>query len=380
MSDEAKQPVAVQLSDLELWPDKSVHKATVSFMVTLTPGQQKRWTLLAGRRLSKTVAGDLKVTEDQKAGMLQLENGLTGVRLVGGKATFAQPVESEKIPAPIQGVRLPGNHWLGKGWWQTDVKCTGYSAEVTDNGPVFARVKLHYDFEGGKYYNATIELNAGQDLAVVTEEFNLSDGTRYSMSSPYGGGFKTDAKYAYVYPKFASPDQSLIWDRRGQTHALLPTPNQYVFSFGKDLQPDRVEFRGYNKFGNIDTAGADGTESGSGVLKYDKDGRFAYVNAYPQWGDEETLYLGLYNSNNPSAMLGVVGLRTQPVAASRISTRIRMPHCSNIRRPTASPSSVAQPVMSFSARRPAWASASTASAAWSAHSASILSPRAAGRD
>ena len=44
----------------------------------------------------------------------------------------------------------------------------GYTAEVTDAGPVFARVKLRYSFAGGKYYAATVELNAGQDLAVVT--------------------------------------------------------------------------------------------------------------------------------------------------------------------------------------------------------------------
>ena len=114
-------------------------------------------------------------------------------------------------------------------------------------------------------------------------------------------GMKPDIRYAYVYPKFASPDKALIWDWWGQTMAKLPTPNAYVFSFGQELQPDSAEFNGRSQYDNL--------REGDGGLKYDKDGRFAYINAYLQWGDEETLYLGLYNSKTPASMLAVVGLR-----------------------------------------------------------------------
>jgi hypothetical protein len=108
-------------------------------------------------------------------------------------------------------------------------------------------------------------------------------------------------RYAYVAPRFDTPDKALMWDWWGQTHAVLPTPNAYCFSFSDGLQPDSAEFHGRSQYGNL--------REGDGGLKYDKDGRFAYINAYLQWGDEETLYLGLYNSKNPGPMLGVVGLR-----------------------------------------------------------------------
>ena len=93
----------------------------------------------------------------------------------------------------------------------------------------------------------------------------------------------------------------LIWDWWGQTHAVLPTPNAYCFSFGEQLKPDSAEFHGRSQYGNL--------REGDGGLEFDKNGRFAYVNAYLQWGDEETLYLGLYHSKDPGSMLGIVGLR-----------------------------------------------------------------------
>ena len=286
-----------QLAEVECWPDQTVKSACVSFMVSLEPDERATWKLAKGvRGAGSGPPPEVQVREGE---VVELSNTRTAVRLAGGRKSFATPAPSDQVPAPIQGVRLPGGQWIGKGWWQTDVKCTGYSAEVTDRGPVFVRAKLRYEFEGGRYYRATIALNAGQDLAVVSEEYNLSEGKRYPMSGV--NGMKTDGRYAYVHPKFAPPDKALIWDWWGQTHAVLPTPNAYCFSLGEQLKPDSAEFHGRSQYGNL--------REGDGGLKADKDGRFAYINAYLQWGDEETLYLGLYNSKDPGPMLGIAGLQ-----------------------------------------------------------------------
>ena len=131
-------------------------------------------------------------------------------------------------------------------------------------------------------------------------------------------------QYAYVLPKFASPERALIWDWWSQTHAKLPTPNAYVFSLAEGLRPDSADFTGYNKYGNLAT--------GDGGLKFDKDGRFAYLNAYMQWGDEEMPCLGLYNSRNPAPADGRSRPAAQPLAAPRHSIRIRTPRCNSTRR------------------------------------------------
>ena len=297
LKDGQGRPVAVQLSDVELWPDQTLRRATLSLMVTLNPNEKAAWSLIAGAARVDQLRSDLAVR--QTPVFIELSNSSTGIRLVAGKRTFQRPVAAEQVPAPIQGVRLPGGRWIGKGWWQTDVKCTGYCAEVVEAGPVFARATIRYDFEGDRSYAATVELSAGQDLAVVTEEFNLSQRQRYRMSGI--DGMKPNEKYAYVYPKFDPPQKALIWDWWGQTHAVLPTPNAYFFDFHEGLLPDSAEFHGRSQYDNL--------KAGDGGLTYDKDGRFAYLNAYLQWGDEETLYLGLYNSKDPASMLAVAALR-----------------------------------------------------------------------
>ncbi|HLX62262.1 MAG TPA: hypothetical protein VKX17_13360 [Planctomycetota bacterium] len=297
VKDTLGKPVAAQLSNIDFWPDQSVKTAALSMMVSLKPHVRGTWTLSAGRQEVPQPKSDL--TAASGGDQIELSNGKTGIRLAGSTMTFADNTAAEKIPPPILSVRLSNGEWIGKGWWQTDCKCIGYAAKLLDDGPVFVKAALRYDFEGGKFYSATVELNAGQDLAVVSEEFNLSEGKRYPMSGV--PGMKPELQYAYVYPKFESPDKALIWDWWGQTHAQLPAPNCYYFSFGAQLKPDSADFHGSSKYGNL--------SFGDGGLKYDKDGRFAYINSYSQYGDEETLYLGLYNSKKPEVMLGVAGLR-----------------------------------------------------------------------
>ena len=203
LTDGQGRDVPVQLTEVDYWPDRTARSADVSFMVSLKPDEKAVWKLAAaGSGRAEGPAGGIQVREGQ---VVELSNNCTAIRLAGGRKSFASPPSSDQVPAPIQGVRLRDGRWIGKGWWQTDVKCLGYSVEVTDRGPVFARVKLRYEFEGGRYYLASVELNAGQDLAVVSEEYNLSEGKRYPMSGL--NGMKAEGRYAYVRPKFDPPDR-----------------------------------------------------------------------------------------------------------------------------------------------------------------------------
>ncbi len=298
LRDAAGVPVPIQLSEIDYWPDdKTVKRAQVSFMASLAPDENATWRLTAGMEKIQQPTTPLRV--ERKGELIELSNGKTGIRLIGGSKTFNQPIAGDQLPAPIQGVRLPNGTWIGKGWWETDIACTGFQAEITASGPVFARAEIRYEFEGGRYYAATVELNVGQDLAIITEAYNLSEGQRYPMSGI--DGMRSDQLYAYVLPDFETPDKALMWDWWGQTMARLPTPNAYCFSFAEGLQPDSADFHGRSQYGHL--------KQGDGGLTHDKDGRFAYLNAYLQWGDEETLYLGLWNAQAPAQQLAIVGLR-----------------------------------------------------------------------
>ena len=109
LKDRQGRSVAVQLSEVELWADQTLRKAKLSFLVTLKPGENASWSLSARRGHVEQPRSDLAVRDDRHT--IELSNSKTGIRLVGGKRTFNDPIEAEKVPSPIQKVRLPNGRW-----------------------------------------------------------------------------------------------------------------------------------------------------------------------------------------------------------------------------------------------------------------------------
>ncbi len=299
LTDAAGAPVAVQLSDIACWDAKGkwVKSATVSFMATLQPNQVGTWTLTAGAKAVKQPKTDLEA--DFAKASIVLTTAKTGIRLPVGAMTYPQPVAAAEVPAPIQAIRLSDGRWIGKGWWETERPCLSYSATLTDAGPVFARVALKYAFADDTFYTATVELNAGQDLAVVTEEFNLAQGKRYAM--PDQGGAKPGDTFALVKPRFTSKTDEMMWDWWCPSQGLIPSPNAYRFAFYEGLQPDSAEFAGRTPHEYV--------KAGDGGLTFDKTGPVTGLNAYTQWVGDEALYFGAYNAKGGADELAIVALR-----------------------------------------------------------------------
>jgi hypothetical protein len=129
-----------------------------------------------------------------------LDNGMISIRVPA--AADATP------PCPIAAVKVGGN-WVGSGLWNTERMLTKFSATVLDDGPVFARVRLRYDFEGNaglylktrSFAQTDVTVFPGQHHAVITEahkmdrgdywEFDCADGwsPRAAMCVPHSGGF-----------------------------------------------------------------------------------------------------------------------------------------------------------------------------------------------
>ena len=294
--------VPAQLSDPfelhEFPPQRGVlHGATLSFMANLKPNEAGQWTYRPDIGPQKPPATDLSIVK--RGGTIELATSKFGIRLVGGARIFAAPVAADQVPAPIQAVRLADGKWIGRGWWQTDRPCLAYKAVIVEKGPVFARVALQYDFADNTAYKATVELSAGQDVAVISEEFDLSKGKRYEM--PELGGVRPGDTFQYVLPQFASAKAALMWDWWCQTHGRVPSPNAYCFSFYDGLEPDSCEWHGrmYHE----------AAKPGDGGLKLDKDGRVISLNAYLQWGEDESLTFAAYNSKSPKDALAIIALR-----------------------------------------------------------------------
>lgn len=298
------EPVAVQLSDIELWPDGlTIKAATVSFMAGLEADETAAWTLTAGRETVEQPATDLAVAAREHA--IELTTSKTGIRLAGGAAVFDAPVAAEQLPAPIQGVRLPDDPatgpgagaWIGRGWWETTRACLGYRADVLEEGPVFARVRLTYDFTDRTRYEAMVELSAGQDVAVISESFDLSSGESYEFPEVS----QTGEMHRYELPRFDPPEKAMLWEWWGGSHGRVPAPHAHYFSFFEGLEPDSCQWYGrmYHE----------AARPGDGGLGFERAGRVISLNAFFQWGDDESFYFGTYNSRRPELELAIIALR-----------------------------------------------------------------------
>lgn len=295
----------VQLSDVVLWPDgQTIRSATISFMASLKPDETASWTLQAEKTATAPVASDLNVAEHERT--VELTTSRFGIRLPGGSHRFDPPASPAHIPAPIQAIRFPDGTWIGRGWWQTERACRGYTVTIEERGPVFARVKLRYDFEDNTGYAATIELNAGQDLAIVREEFNLGDGRAYEMPELPGEPGET---YRFVLPKFDPPDRGLLWDWWSGTGGKVPSPNAYFFAFHDGLEPTHCQWSGrmFHLFPGVDSHGTPHRTVWR-PLPLDKDSRIVSINAFLNWGSDEALFFGAYNPQK-GREVAIIGLR-----------------------------------------------------------------------
>jgi hypothetical protein len=179
--DEQKQVVPIQLTDVSAHADGTLQSATLWFLLRELPADGRReWTLRAETAETKQqYETDLSVT--RQGDTWQVETSRVGVRLLAGERRYNQPRPPAKTPVPLQQLRLRSGRWIGRGRWQSERKCTGYTSRMVAKGPVFAEVRVTLRFEGERSYEATYRLIAGQAVVLVEEEFDLGDPERFVL-------------------------------------------------------------------------------------------------------------------------------------------------------------------------------------------------------
>ena len=169
-------PVPVQASEVTFWPGSAVfvRTARLSFVVDLTPLAKDTYTVQFGVKAAETEqpATDLTVTREE--GAAEFATSGFGVRLLEGAKQYDEPVSSEEVPGPVvdmrmgvrsgtpqaSGARFGGSRMFGPG------KISAWSAEVTDNGPVFARAVIRYTYADGNTLDLTVQVVAGSQRQV----------------------------------------------------------------------------------------------------------------------------------------------------------------------------------------------------------------------
>ena len=141
----------------------------------LPAGEILSWRLLPGRPAAP-VAEPVVVTEDARAGIIEIANGLTGVRVpVRGAVEGA-------MPPPVLALRMRSGAWLPADHFQS-LRIKSMGTKLLERGPLLTRVAVSYRFEpaeggdpeaapGELYYTCTIQLEAGQPAVVFEEESN----------------------------------------------------------------------------------------------------------------------------------------------------------------------------------------------------------------
>jgi hypothetical protein len=152
-------PIAAQLSDVELWPNtKNVKTAKISFLVSaLEPLTTNTYTISNGTAAQP--ATDLRIARDND--QVEITTGKLGVRLLLGEQTYPAPTAAKDVPGPLRAMRLANGAWAGGSNLTGEVGIKGWTAKLTDAGPVFARVEYLYTFADDNTLKLTALVAAG---------------------------------------------------------------------------------------------------------------------------------------------------------------------------------------------------------------------------
>jgi hypothetical protein len=260
VTDETGAAVPAQVS-----PSKATEKPTavpveVSLIADFAPWQQRTWTLHYDEVKPAIPATDLRSTEE--AGSYVLSNGLIALRTGRGEKTFTKPMDPAKVPAPLLAVRGVSGAWLGRGWLESPFKVVRYQIALEENGPIFQRIRAHYQFDHG-YYDCTVTLRAGEDVVHFHEEFD--------MGAP-------------------SKDRD----------------SHFCFSLYQGLQPDTVRWTGWyvdKKFNQNGAVWLDPAKEAMFSIDYANPGPMLRLYGLFYWWEQSACYYGAYRQDKPQGDL-----------------------------------------------------------------------------
>ena len=163
--------------------DPADGKGRIWVLTSLAPGAVAEYTVEKGSPAKFTSAVSVKRRGDAYV----LDNGKVAVRVPA--------VSGDAIPSPIAAVRV-GGKWVGDGVWQAGRRLRKFTAIVLGEGPVFAKVRLRYEFEGeaGLYRKTPafaevdVTLYPGQDHAVIDESHEMDRGDYWQFDCAAGWG------------------------------------------------------------------------------------------------------------------------------------------------------------------------------------------------
>ncbi|MFW6065764.1 MAG: hypothetical protein ACOC9S_03000 [Planctomycetota bacterium] len=164
---------------------------------------------------------------------IELSNDSFAVRLPASAS-------GQKAPCPIAAVKV-GDRWVGKGQWNAETPLKNFDAEIIDDGKVFGRVRLRYEFEGDSdeddspsYAEVVVTVWPGRKFAEISEQHEMEkdDYWQFDMTAGWNarkpsfkrhsGGFSGGREN----PGELKPNQNPYWNPNVYGY-LIPRWNQH---------------------------------------------------------------------------------------------------------------------------------------------------------
>jgi len=234
------------MSPAQFVPDSpGSRKGRVHFVVDLLPRARRTWTLVPAKAEAKT---DLFLKESRDS--VEFGTSRIAVRCPFGTQNWPQGLSAADAPAPIQAIRLTDGTWGCKGTLHSPFKVLSISGQTLVSGPVFARIRLTYTFEGGRTYTAEMEAIAGQEVLVISERSGLGDDTEYLYR---------------LRPKGAPNWNTLL---ALYNDAFYKKSSYWTLSFAEGLSADRLTWQPFHQMWSIkpNQSREEPHEGGNGVL------------------------------------------------------------------------------------------------------------------
>ncbi len=175
-------PTATQIEVLEGTRD-AVKRANIWVCTTVATGAKHTYEATTDGK--PAVAAPLvKITQNDTS--ITLNNGVITLKLP------ASIPDETIIPGPVIGIRPSlSKLMLGGSSWSTSLRLKEFTATVTGDGTLFARVKLHYSFVATEniaepYADFIIRLAPGQQAATVEEAHQMAVGDYWTFAASAG--------------------------------------------------------------------------------------------------------------------------------------------------------------------------------------------------
>ncbi len=174
--------VPFQLSDVTRGREDTIRSCVITFPSSLDPFERKIYVVAHDWRpgfLEPDIRTDLDIEVDEATGSQVLSNSKMAVRLPPAEGTG--PIPADEAQAPILELRGPDHQWFGRGRFISDRTIESFTAELTEDGPLFKQFEITYQIaaEEGETeedekppaaYVMALRLYADSDYLVIGEQ------------------------------------------------------------------------------------------------------------------------------------------------------------------------------------------------------------------